>query len=167
MKIGVVSDTHDDVVYTEKAIRVFKERKVELVLHLGDFISPPIVRMFEPLGVSMFGIFGNNDGYKEGLIEAFVDIGGKLEGSFKSLRIDGLKIALYHGEFMEISEALAMCGGYDVVFVGHDHKFEKKTYGKTFLINPGSCHRSFTKDGSPTVGIFDTGSREIECVDLI
>lgn len=166
MKIGVISDTHDDVESTEKAIKVFGEKRVELILHLGDYISPPIVRLFGTLKVPVFGILGNNDGYKEGLINAFRDITGEINGSFESRKIDGLKIAMYHGEFRQISESLAKCGDYDVVFFGHGHKSEKRVFGNTLFINPGSCHKTFTKDGRPTVGIFDTSSKEVEFVKL-
>lgn len=164
MKIGVISDTHDDEENTRKAIEIFNRRKVDSVVHLGDYISPPIVRLFK--GMKLIGIFGNNDGYKFVLIKAFDEIGGEIKGDFAKLKIDGLKIALYHGEFREISKALAKSGDYDVVFAGHFHKSEKIKFGKTLLINPGSTHRSFKKDPTSTIGIFDTKTKEFEFIGV-
>ena len=43
MKIGIISDTHDDVDNTNKAIDIFKENDVKAVIHAGDIISPPII----------------------------------------------------------------------------------------------------------------------------
>ena len=67
MKIGIISDTHDDITNTNKAIDIFEHNKVEVVIHAGDMISPPVIKEFKRLtenGVKFFGIFGNNDGEK-------------------------------------------------------------------------------------------------------
>ncbi|MFW6128541.1 MAG: metallophosphoesterase family protein, partial [Halobacteriota archaeon] len=77
-----------------------------------------------------------------------------------------LKIALFHGEFREIPEALAQSGKYDIVFYGHSHRFEESHFGDTLLLNPGSCHRSFTEDECPTVGTFDTSTRQFTAIKL-
>ena len=43
MKIGILSDTHDDIDNVKEAIYRFKEQKVELIIHAGDFVFPGIV----------------------------------------------------------------------------------------------------------------------------
>ena len=68
MKIGIISDSHDDVANVNKAIDIFIEKKIRSVIHAGDIISPPIIKEFKRLtddGVSFFGIYGNNDGEKK------------------------------------------------------------------------------------------------------
>ncbi len=165
MIIGVVSDTHDDVENTEKAVAEFKENKVDLIVHLGDYISPPTLKLFE--GLKVVGVFGNNDGYKEGLIKIFSQIGGEIKGDFGVIEADNLKMALFHGESSEVPHALAKSGDYDVVFYGHSHKFEESVYGDTLLLNPGSCHRSFTEDKYPTAGIFDTSNKQFRAIELV
>ena len=92
MKIGIISDTHDDITNTNKAIDIFEHNKVEVVIHAGDMISPPVINEFKRLtenGVKFFGIFGNNDGEKDGLKNAFEFIGGKLLGDIGKIEIDG------------------------------------------------------------------------------
>ncbi len=57
MLIGLISDSHDHVRNIEKAIKIFKKREVELVLHAGDFCSPFTIPPFEGLnlkGVQMW-----------------------------------------------------------------------------------------------------------------
>jgi putative phosphoesterase len=46
MKIGLISDTHDNVENIRKAIKEFNDRNVDLVLHAGDFASPIAVESF-------------------------------------------------------------------------------------------------------------------------
>jgi len=164
MKIGIISDTHDDVENTKKAIEIFKEKRVNFVIHLGDYISPPIVRLFK--GLKLTGIFGNNDGYKYVLIKAFNEINGEMKGDFAVIEVEGVKIALYHGEFKEISEALAKSGDYDVLLTGHWHKPEKKEVGKTLWISLGSANRFFSENFTPVIGIFRTETRKFEFVEL-
>lgn len=164
MKIGIISDTHDDVETTKKAIQTFKDEKVDLVFHLGDYVSPPIVRLFK--GLKLIGIFGNNDGYKYVLIKAFEEIGGDIKGDFATLKLEGLRIALYHGEFLEISEALAKSQEYDLVLTGHWHKSERKEIGKTLWISLGATHQTFSKDSHPTIGFYDTLTKRFEFREL-
>jgi hypothetical protein len=40
MLIDVMSDTHDNIMQTKKAVEKFNRKKVEHVLHAGDIISP-------------------------------------------------------------------------------------------------------------------------------
>jgi predicted phosphodiesterase len=43
MKIGRLSDTHDGIDNVKEAIYRFKEQKVELIIHAGDFVFPGII----------------------------------------------------------------------------------------------------------------------------
>lgn len=151
MKIGVISDTHDDFENTKKAVELFKNEKVDFVIHLGDYVSPPIVRLFK--GLKLIGVLGNNDGYKHMLLRAFEEIGGELKGDFAVVDAEETKIALYHGEFKEISEALAKSQSYDVVLTGHLHKSEIKEIGRTLWISVGSANRFLSE--SPEVVILE------------
>ena len=62
MLIGVMSDTHDNIVQTKKAVSLFNSRGVEHVLHAGDFISPFMIDTLKELKAPFTGVFGNNDG---------------------------------------------------------------------------------------------------------
>jgi uncharacterized protein len=164
MKIGVISDTHDDVFSVKKFVKVFQDKGIEKVLHLGDFIAPPTVKLFACFALT--GVFGNNDGYRFGLMKVFDEIGADMLGDFGEMEIDGLKTALYHGEFKQISESLAASGKYDVVFTGHFHLFEKREYKKTLLLSPGCAHASFSNDDRPTAAIFDSIDKDFSAVKI-
>jgi predicted phosphodiesterase len=38
MKLGVISDARDNLPMIAKAVKIFKENKVEFVLHAGDYV---------------------------------------------------------------------------------------------------------------------------------
>ncbi|MDC0170591.1 metallophosphoesterase [Candidatus Nitrosopelagicus sp.] len=181
MKIGIISDTHDDVDNTNKAIDIFKENDVKAVIHAGDIISPPIIKEFKRLteiGVEFFGVFGNNDGERNGLKEAFEWIGGKLLGDVGKIEIDGLKFGIYHGHEVKKTKKMMNSGKFDVFVYGHSHLKDPdnnivKKIGKTIIINPGSAHKvSKTFYTVPyyfresSILILDTQTLEINFIEL-
>lgn len=87
MKIGIISDTHDDIDNVQNAIKIFMEEKVDCIIHGGDFIFPGVIDEFKKLKDElplsrMIGVLGNNDGEKFMLSKKFMELGGKLEGEF-------------------------------------------------------------------------------------
>lgn len=161
MLIGLISDTHDHISHTEKAIEIFKQRKCELVLHAGDYCSPFMIPLFE--GLELKGVFGNNDGDKQLLIRKFDAIGAEIAGDFLLTEADGIKIALYHGTVSEITSSLCESGRYDVVITGHTHEVIDETINKSRWINPGTAN-GFS--GIATVALLDTKSKHLEIVEL-
>jgi putative phosphoesterase len=139
MKIGVVSDTHDNVPAIEAAMDVFEREDARTVVHCGDFIAPPVVPHLDRDGIEVHAVRGNNDGEREGLLEAFEALaGGRLHGRFAELTLGGRSIAVLHGEQKPVIEALADSGEYDYVLHGHWHVREKRTVGDTVVLNPGA-----------------------------
>lgn len=161
MLIGLISDTHDHVPHIEKAVRLFKEREVELVIHAGDFCSPFTVPLFE--GLPLKAIFGNNDGDTYLLMNKCRAIGAELLGDFFEWDADGCQIAVYHGTYPDITEALHKCGKYDVVVSGHTHKTVQQEVENTLAINPGTAHGF---DGDATIAFLDTRNKDVEFVVL-
>ena len=161
MKIGIMSDSHDHVDNIRKSIHLFREREVDHVIHLGDYVNPNSVREFKD--VKLVGIFGNNDGDKFNLVGAFNQVGGEIKGDFHDFEEDGLKFACYHGTIPQIKDALIECGKYDVFLYGHTHKVRNEKVGKTLVLNPGTVHGF--EHGS-TIMIFDTKTQVPEVIDL-
>ena len=59
MKIGIVSDTHDHVERTAKAVAALVEGGAEVLIHCGDITNRAIV--LECGGLPSYYVFGNND----------------------------------------------------------------------------------------------------------
>ena len=58
VKISVISDTHDDIENTEKAINIFNVMKVDHVFHTDDYVYPGIISLFKKLdkGTRFYGV---------------------------------------------------------------------------------------------------------------
>lgn len=161
MLIGLMSDSHDHVPHIRQAVKKFKEQRVKLVLHAGDFCSPFTVPPFE--GLEMKGIFGNNDGDHYLLMRKFREIGAEHLGTFGDLKIDSRKIALYHGTDAPITAALEQSGNYDVVVSGHTHEKKAEMVDGTLAINPGTTHGF---DDIATIAFLETEALDVKFEEI-
>ena len=73
----------------------FNKRRVKIVLHAGDYVAPFVVRELKKLFSPLIGVFGNNDGEKEGLKKVMGQIGEIHPAPF-SLQQEKRKILLLH-----------------------------------------------------------------------
>jgi len=96
MKIGIISDTHDNLHAIARAVEVFNNEKCELVLHAGDYIAPFTIKPLSNLRSKLIGVFGNNDGDKILLLQRFKEKGFELYPSPYELEFNGKKILLTH-----------------------------------------------------------------------
>ena len=191
MKIGIISDTHDDVENVQSAIQIFNTEKVTHVIHAGDYIFPGIVLEFKKLDAKLIGVLGNNDGERVHLLKNFLSIGGELKGELGEVELDGVIFGIYHGTDEQIKNKLVDGGKYDVIVTGHTHRIEmpsvhstintkdekqdgnKKIHingSQTLVLNPGTAHTKVdTISGAFKEGgiiIFDTETMDYEFVNL-
>ena len=61
MRVGVVSDTHNNLKNCEKIVELFNKSGVERVIHTGDITQPKTLEIFSELESPLYGVFGNND----------------------------------------------------------------------------------------------------------
>jgi putative phosphoesterase len=162
--VGLMADTHDRLKMVDKAIETLNEQEVKLVLHAGDYIAPFVIPRFKELNAKLVGVFGNNDGDHELLKKKFSELGLEIHGGFAELNVDGLKIALLHGDEEELLNALINSEGFDVVVHGHTHKAEVYRKGKTLIVNPGEACGYLS--GKPTIALLDTDERDVRIIEL-
>jgi len=161
MRIGVISDTHDNIPKIERAVELFNGEGVEMVLHAGDFISPFTAAPFERLRCKLLGVFGNNDGEKFGLRAKFKEI-GEIREDYAYVELSGRRIFLTHKD--GLAEPIAESGRYDVVIYGHTHVPEVRRIGETLLINPGEAG-GWLK-GRSTVAILDLERMQVDLKEI-
>ena len=165
MLIGVMSDTHDDIVQTKKAVSRFNSEGVEQVLHAGDFVSPFMIDTLKELRAPLTGVFGNNDGDRRLLESKTAGLPSmKIEGTFARIDAGGMRIALLHGNDRELLETLAACGSLDLLVYGHTHRAEVRKDGSLLIVNPGEVYGHLT--GRSTVALVDTVKRSAEIVEI-
>ena len=162
MKIGIISDSHDNGIAVDNALKIFKEKNVELLIHLGDIISPFTAKQLFDLGVPVKAVFGNNDGEKKFMREIFDKFGGEIYEYSWVGEIGGRKIAFTHGHIHNFVESLIDSNKYDVVLSGHTHERVEEKKGDTLHINPGESCGWLTGEGS--VVVLDTNDLSYEFI---
>ena len=161
MKIGIISDTHDNLPQIRKAVEVFNREKVELILHAGDFVSPFTFLEFKNLNCPFTGVFGNNDGDTLYLREKFKEI-GELYPEPYNVNINSKNIIMLHKE--KLVNALAESQKYNVIIYGHTHQTDLRKIRKTLIVNPGECGGWLS--GKSTVALLDLESSEAKIINL-
>jgi len=156
MKVGIISDTHDNVPHIVKALEVFVERGCEALIHAGDFGAPFALKALLKFPGKVYGVLGNCDGEVEGLRKLLPELKlGPL-----NLQLNSCRIVVIHRvrKLTDADRAEA-----DVVICGHSHR-ARITPGKPLIINPGECGGWLT--GKCSIAILDTDSISAELVDL-
>ncbi len=161
-----MSDTHDNLALVDKAINLFNREKVDLVLHAGDYVAPFTVERFKRLRAKLIGVFGNNDGDHELLKRKFAELeAAEIRGSFAEIVVDGVKIALLHGEEHELLQSLIRSRCFDFVVSGHSHQAKKVGSGNTVAVNPGEVCGYLS--GESTIALLDLESCETKILRLL
>ncbi|MBS7247581.1 MAG: metallophosphoesterase [Candidatus Jordarchaeales archaeon] len=163
MIIGVMSDSHDNMEAIRRAVEFFNSEGVELVVHAGDIISPFTIRAFRELACPIKAVTGNNDGDFLSLRKLF-DGKGEISSFFISLEMSGVKIAVNHGHYPDVLEALITSGKYDVVICGHTHEQVNKKMGSTLVVNPGETCGYLT--GKRSVAVLDLREIRAEIIEI-
>ncbi len=159
MKVGVISDTHDHIENTKKAVKIFNEEKVAHVFHAGDIISPFVAPLaFKDLKAKLHLVFGNNDGEIIHLKQKFEEIGAEITGNQFSIELNGKKLALFHTLESKILDAVVQSNEFSVVIYGHTHEAECKKVNNTLVINPGEACGYLS--GKSTIAIVDLDKLE-------
>ncbi|WP_410765690.1 metallophosphoesterase [Haloferax sp. DFSO60] len=134
MKLGVVSDTHDNLEYVHAAVEHFERENVDVVVHCGDIVAPFSATPFDA-EFEFHAVRGNNDG--EWKLREIVNSFGTYHDDFAHLTIDGKDIAVYHGTEPGLVETLLESDAYEYVLRGHTHERSLDYYGATTHVNPG------------------------------
>lgn len=168
MKIAVISDSHDHKDNILKAVEIMNERKVDALIHCGDYVSPFVKMWFDNLHDSIknnfYGVWGNNDGervfLKQNLGQICDIVGMELNKEF-----DDKRVFAAHMPTQETIDALAHSEKYDIILTGHTHALvNKKTEKGVLVLNPGEACGYLS--GRSTFAIIDTNKMEAEIIDL-
>jgi putative phosphoesterase len=139
------------------AIDRLNSEPIELVLHAGDYSAPFAADQYKALKAHMIGVFGNNDAEQEKLKDRFAKAGHEVKSAFAEVQAGKLKIAVTHGDEIELLQSLTRCGGYDVLVCGHTHQPRVVEEGRTLVINPEEICGHLT--GKSTFAILNTSER--------
>jgi len=136
MKVGIISDTHDQHAILTKAIEVFTEHQVDRILHAGDITSPSSAHALASIDhVRFIGVFGNCDFDKSSLEGVIRGQQGEIHRGTCKGNISDKKLLMAHDP--RALGDMPITGDYDLIVYGHTHVQDIHRQGKTLIINPG------------------------------
>jgi len=149
MLVGVVSDTHSHVEYTQDAVRILRKLGVEMALHCGDIGGVSIIPVFGDLPTHF--VLGNVDWNKQEMQEAIASAEQTFHGRFGRLDVADRRIAFLHGDDEQLLRRTIAGDDVDVVCYGHTHVAEHHFENGKLVVNPGAVWRS----NPPSVAVVD------------
>ncbi len=160
MRIGVVSDTHNNMKNVAKIVELFNAAGVARVIHTGDITQAKTLEVFAGLDMPMYGVFGNNDEERETLDRAILAHGFQFcEPPFIDVWA-GREIIVVHDP-LEFDGHLA---GHELALHGHTHRYRLEhgqgAGGATTIFNPGECAGHMS--GLNAIGVVDLVSLQTE-----
>jgi len=157
VRIGVVSDTHNNLPNVRRIVELFAQARVERIVHTGDITQAKTLRALAELQAPLAGVFGNNDhGERESLEQAAAELGMQLSDPPLELRWAGRRILVVH----DPRELEAHLHGHDVALHGHTHERRIDRSTGCLVFNPGECAGHL--EGRNAVGVVDLVSLEVE-----
>ena len=157
MLVGVLSDTHDRLPMIDAALQIFAERRVEAIVHPGDFVAPFAVRPLLAFNGPIHVTYGNNDGEREGLKKLLPQL---VDGPL-FVALGGRTVLVHH--FIEWCEPVDIERA-DIVITGHTHEVASRVENERLILNPGECCGWVS--GRSTVAILDTEALTAEICEL-
>lgn len=141
MKIGVISDSHGRLGAVRTAAAILQEREIDQLLFCGDIGADEVLETLRNFHVHF--VFGNVDtGGERELNKAAARFGHVSHDRFCELELEGVKIAMLHGDNLIRLNQSIDSGSYDLVCHGHTHEVRKEYVGKTLVLNPGALYRA-------------------------
>ncbi len=156
MRIGVVSDTHNNLRNVARIVTLFSEAGVERVVHTGDITQAKTLDVFAGLDVPLVGVYGNNDMERESLEQAAARLDFQLVDGPLYLEWAGRHIVVVH----DPREIPSDEPHFDVALHGHTHRQVIEHRDGVLVFNPGECAGHLP--GKNAVGVVDLESLETE-----
>lgn len=134
--------------------------EIDVVLHCGDVGSAAAIEALSRWPAHF--VRGNCDFGLENELSGACIGNAVWHGPFAALDLDGLRIALLHGDDERRKQEALSSGKYDFVCVGHTHVAEQRKFDGTMLFNPGALYRT----SSPSIGLIDSETREAHVIRI-
>ena len=160
MKIGIISDTHNNIELTDKAVGIFKSNKIELLIHAGDLTSPKMIDLFKDFDCKI--VLGNGDMDIEDMCSKCDKFGFASIDYTCSFSAAGKNFFVFHGNNVQMFRDAVLSGQYDYIIKGHTHYFENYISNKTRIINPGSLYES----DECSIVILETETDEVKMIKI-
>jgi len=163
MKIGVLSDTHEDVANFEIALAAYRSEGIIQVIHCGDMTTAATAQKLDGFNVVYVG--GNMDQGLPEIYRTLRDLNSRsvvlptYEGE-----LEGVSIGVTHGDNENELRRLVDSGAHQYVFHGHTHRRRDEMQDSTRIYNPGALGGLQFESRSYSMLDLETG--EITLIEL-
>ncbi len=138
MRIGVLSDTHDQVSRTEVAVTILRTEGATILIHCGDIIGKAVLQTCSEL--PCYFVFGNHDADNvPELRQASVELEANCLGWGDVMEFAGKSIGVTHGHLTTDVKRL-LVSQPDYLLSGHLHEPRDWIENGVRRINPGALH---------------------------
>ncbi|OQB85264.1 MAG: hypothetical protein BWX85_00797 [Chloroflexi bacterium ADurb.Bin120] len=137
MKIGVLSDTHDNLANLLAVLEICREQQIDTVIHCGDLTGLEMVSPFA--GFRTIFTYGNMDHISGAIKKRFEKIGkDNYAGLVFTGALGGVSIAATHSHIEGKLMDLVSSQRYKWVFHGHTHLKRDEIIHGLRIVNPGA-----------------------------
>jgi putative phosphoesterase len=136
MRLGILSDTHDQLLRTRRAVELLRREGAEALVHCGDLVGPEIVSVCAEL--PCYFAFGNHDSDTVPTLRKMMEEMGAICLSWGGVvELAGKRIGVTHGHMStDVRRLLATQPHY--LLSGHSHIASDRRDGAVRRINPGA-----------------------------
>lgn len=157
MRIGVVSDTHNNLKNVGRIVELFNAAHVDRVIHTGDITQAKTLDVFAHLRMPMYGVFGNNDQERDTLDAAIARHG------FTFME-PPLRLVWHERTIVVVHDPLEFEGHLlpdtQLALHGHTHRQRIELDAGRLTFNPGECAGHMT--GYNAIGVVDLATLDVE-----
>lgn len=152
MLLGILSDTHNHLERTQRAVEMLRTEGATALVHCGDLTGAPIVRVCASL--PCYFVLGNNDDDNVPELEqAAIDCGVTCLHWGGVVELAGKRVGVVHGH-MSTDLRRILNDQPDYLLSGHSHYPADTMQGTVRRINPGALFRA----AEFTVALLDLSS---------
>jgi len=157
MRIGVLSDTHDQLSAMRAALTRFADLGLDTVFHPGDIVAPFAAKVLAGWRGTLHVTYGNNDGERRGLKRVLPQI----QDGPLLVTLAGRRILLHHALEWCQPEDIASA---DVILTGHTHEVRVEHRDGKLFVDPGECCGWVT--GRATAAVIELETQNVELIEI-
>ena len=160
MRIGIVSDTHNNLKNVKKIVELFNDAGVERVIHTGDITQAKTIEALGQLQMPVFGVYGNNDLERDTLEPA-------IHAQNFTFVEPPLNLIWADRQIIVVHDPLEFDGelndDHELALHGHTHRYRLENLGhQTTVFNPGECAGHM--QGLNAIGVVDLRTLQTELI---
>ncbi len=163
MKIGVLSDSHENVGNLEIALAAYRGEGIIQVIHCGDMTTAATAHSLD--GFEVVYVDGNMDQGLPDIYRTLRDLNSHsvVLPTYEGV-LEGVSIGVTHGDNENELRRLIDSGMHQYVFHGHTHRRRDDMQGTTRIYNPGALGGLQFESRSYSIVDLETG--EITLIEL-